>query len=50
MVEQRAILQKGDNFRDPDRPRDRLRYVSEHVKGLVKGSGQPRVEFISPGP
>ena len=28
--EHRPILQKGDNFRDPDRPKDNLRYVSEY--------------------
>ncbi len=45
--EHRPILQKGDNFRDPDRPKEQLRYVSEFVKGLAtKGGGQPRVEFV----
>jgi hypothetical protein len=45
--EHRPILQKGDNFRDPDRPREPLRYVSEFVKGLAtKDGGQPRVEFV----
>jgi transglutaminase-like putative cysteine protease len=45
--EHRPILQKGDNFRDPDRPREQLRYVNEFVKGLAtKGGGQPRVEFV----
>ena len=45
--EHRPILQKGDNFRDPDRPKEPLRYVSEFVKGSVtKGGGQPKVEFI----
>ena len=39
----KIILQKGDNFRDPDRPRQRLRYVSEHLTG--KG-GSPKVQFI----
>jgi hypothetical protein len=47
MPEHRAILQKGDNFRDPDRPKEPLRYVSEFVKGTVtKGGGRPKVEFI----
>lgn len=45
--EHRAILQKGDNFTDPDRPRERLRYVSEFMKGsAIKGSKQPSVDFI----
>lgn len=43
MPEARAILQKGDNFRDPDRPRERLRYVNDHLTG--KG-GKPRVRFV----
>jgi hypothetical protein len=45
--EQRPILQKGDNFRDPDRPKTQLRYVSEFVKGsALKGGGKPSVEFV----
>ncbi len=45
--EHRPILQKGDNFRAPDRPREPLRYVSEFVRGTAtKGGGQPRVEFV----
>jgi len=45
--EQRAILQKGDNFKDPDRKGERLRYVSEFLEGAgMKGGGQPKVKFI----
>lgn len=45
--EQRPILQKGDNFRDPERPRERQRYLSEFLKGSgKKGGGQPKVEFV----
>lgn len=45
--EHRAVLQKGDSFADPDRPRERLRYVSEFMKGLaVKGGGDPQHKFI----
>ncbi len=45
--ESRPILQKGDNFHDPDRPKDRLRYVSEFLKGnMHKGSGKPQVHFV----
>lgn len=41
--EQRPILQKGDNFRDPDRPKQQLRYLSEYLTG--KG-GKPKVKFV----
>lgn len=45
--ETRPILQKGDNFHDPDRPKDHLRYVSEFLKGTMsKGSGKPQVRFV----
>jgi hypothetical protein len=50
MPDQLPILQKGDTFRDPDRPGKSLRYVSEFLKGAtVKGSGDPRVEWIREG-
>lgn len=43
----RTILQKGDNFRVPERPRDSLRYASDYLIGLpVPGSGKPRVRYI----
>jgi hypothetical protein len=43
----RPILQKGDNFKVPERPRDRLRYASDYMVGLpLPGSGQPKVRFI----
>ncbi|QGJ72011.1 Amino-acid biosynthesis, amino-acid transport [Planctomycetales bacterium 10988] len=41
--EYRPILQKGDNFKVPERPRDVQRYVAEFLTG--KG-GRPSVEFI----
>ncbi|MCG8450149.1 MAG: transglutaminase domain-containing protein [Pirellulales bacterium] len=43
----RTILQKGDNFRVPERPRDRLRYASNFMvaEGLP-GSSKPRVRYI----
>jgi hypothetical protein len=45
--ETRPILQKGDNFHDPDRPKDHLRYVSEFLKGsTTKGGGKPQVRFL----
>ena len=37
----RPILQKGDNFRDEDRPREKLRYFSEFLKGTPVGGGKP---------
>lgn len=43
--EQRPILQKGDNFRDPDRPRERMRYLSEFMIGEKVG-GKPKVTWI----
>src|SRR5690606_11636573 len=43
--EDRPILQKGDNFRDPDRPKEKLRYVSENLTGKG-GGGRPKVKFI----
>ena len=43
----RPILQKGDNFRVPERPRDRLRYASNFMVGEgLPGSGKPRVKYI----
>ncbi len=45
--ESRPVLQKGDNFRDPDRPHDKLHYVSEYLKAdSVKGSSGPRVDWV----
>ncbi len=47
MPEHRPILQKGDNFRDPDNPRKRTRYLAEHLTGKsFKGAGRPSVKFI----
>ncbi len=45
IAEHRPILQKGDNFSDPDRPGRKLRYVSEHLK-VANAVGKPRVKFI----
>jgi transglutaminase-like putative cysteine protease len=41
--DQRPILQKGDNFRTPERPRDRQRYVAEFLTGA---GGKPSVRWI----
>jgi transglutaminase-like putative cysteine protease len=43
----RTILQKGDNFRVPERPRDKLRYASDFMIGTpTPGAGEPRTRFI----
>ena len=45
--ETRPILLKGDNFKDPERPRERFRFVPEFVKGAgSKGGGTPKVQFV----
>jgi hypothetical protein len=50
MPDQLPILQKGDSFRDPDRPGQSLRYVSEFVRGsAVDGGGSPKVTWIREG-
>lgn len=41
--EERPILQKGDNFTSPERPREKQRYLSEY---LVGAGGKPKVKFI----
>ncbi|NDC54384.1 MAG: hypothetical protein EBZ74_08855 [Planctomycetia bacterium] len=47
MPDQLPILQKGDAFRDPDRPGKSLRYVSEFIRGAaVDGGGSPRVKWL----
>jgi transglutaminase-like putative cysteine protease len=47
MPDQLPILQKGDNFRDPDRPGKSLRYVSDFLRGsAVNGGGSPDVTWI----
>lgn len=47
MPDQRPILQKGDNFRVPEKPREPQRYVAEFLKGVpFPGSGQPKVQFV----
>ena len=46
MPELRPILQKGDNFKVPEKKKQQ-RYVAEHVEAKpVRGSGKPRVTFI----
>jgi transglutaminase-like putative cysteine protease len=42
----RVILQKGDNFRVPERPRERLRYASDYTLLLAKPGRQPKVAYV----
>jgi hypothetical protein len=50
MPDQLPILQKGDNFRDPDRPGKSLRYVSEFLRGSAAGGGgTPQIEWVREG-
>jgi transglutaminase-like putative cysteine protease len=42
----RVILQKGDNFRVPERPRERLRYASDYTMFLSAPSRQPKVVYV----
>jgi transglutaminase-like putative cysteine protease len=44
----RTILQKGDNFRVPERSTERLRYASDYMIGVpaAAGGGQPTCRFI----
>ncbi|MBS0209219.1 MAG: transglutaminase domain-containing protein [Planctomycetes bacterium] len=39
----RPIIQKGDNFIVPERPKDRLRFINEHLTG---SGGAPTVKFV----
>jgi len=41
----RTILQKGDNFRVPER-KGRLRYASDHMVGQSAGGGKPKVRYV----
>jgi hypothetical protein len=50
MPDQLPILQKGDSFRDPDRPGKQVRYVAEFLRGeAVAGGGRPDVTWIREG-
>ncbi|MFV2069959.1 MAG: transglutaminase family protein [Pirellulales bacterium] len=43
----RTVLQKGDSFKVPERPRERLRYASDFLIGLpTPGGGKPNVKYI----
>jgi hypothetical protein len=42
----RPILQKGDNFRVPER-KEHLRYASDYITGVpTPGAGKPKVKYI----
>ena len=46
MPDTRAILQKGDNFRVPEK-KEPQRYVAEFLSvKSIKGTGKPEVRFI----
>ncbi len=42
----RPILQKGDNFKNPENPKERQRYVTEYFSAAGRG-GKPKVQFVS---
>ena len=44
--EQRPILQKGDNYKNPENPKERLRFVTEYFTAAGRGS-KPAVSFVS---
>ena len=47
MPDTRVIFQKGDNFRLPERPREKFRYATDWARGLpTPGGGKPTVRFI----
>lgn len=42
----RPILQKGDNFKNPEDPKERLRWLKEYFHASGRGAG-PKVTFVS---
>ena len=42
----RVILQKGDNFSVPERPRERLRYATDYTMLLSKPGRQPKITYV----
>ncbi len=40
------ILQKGDNFRNPQNPKEKLRYVTNYFNAAGKGEA-PEVNYVS---
>ena len=45
MPDHRPILQKGDNFRSPNNPRERKRLLAETLK-VGSAAAKPRVKFV----
>lgn len=43
--ERRPILQKGDNFKNPENPKERVRYLKEFFTGAGRG-GTPKIDFV----
>jgi hypothetical protein len=39
------ILQKGDNFKNPQNPKERQRFVTEYFNAAGPG-GKPHVQFV----
>jgi len=46
IAETRPILQKGDNFKNPENPKERQRLVTEYFTAMGRG-GKPQVTFVS---
>jgi transglutaminase-like putative cysteine protease len=46
MSDVRPILQKGDNFKNPENPKERLRWLKEYFHASGRG-GSPQVKFVS---
>jgi transglutaminase-like putative cysteine protease len=44
--EVQPILQKGDNFKNPENPKERLRWVKEYFHASGRGAS-PQVKFVS---
>ena len=46
IAESNPILQKGDNFKNPDKPKERQRFVTNFFHASGRG-GEPEVRFVS---
>jgi hypothetical protein len=44
--ESRPIMQKGDNFKNPENPKERQRLVTEYFTAMGRG-GKPQVQFVA---
>ena len=45
IADARPILQKGDNFKNPENPKERLRWMKEYFHASGRG-GSPKVKFV----